>query len=159
MREIDYKNYMFVQTINVPAVMPNPTLNRKLITSLIKKSTEITETIGSKLKEDKLTIQQFNVLRILRGRKGEVASLLDVSKDMIHSNSNTTRVIDKLVTKSLVNREQCPTDRRQIELSITPEGLKLLKSLDHKVEKSEAEITQNLSEKELLQLLELIQKI
>jgi DNA-binding MarR family transcriptional regulator len=139
--------------------MPNPSLNRTLITSIIKKATEITEIIGTALKEDTITIQQFNVLRILRGRKGKVASLLDVSKDMIHSNSNTTRVIDKLVSKSLVNRIQCPTDRRQIELSITNDGLELLKTLDKKVEQAEDKITQGLSDSELSELLELISKL
>jgi DNA-binding MarR family transcriptional regulator len=139
--------------------MPNPSLNRTLITSIIKKATEITEIIGTALKEDTITIQQFNVLRILRGRKGKVASLLDVSKDMIHSNSNTTRVIDKLVGKSLVNRIQCPTDRRQIELSITNDGLELLKTLDKKVEQAEDKITQGLSDSELSELLELISKL
>jgi DNA-binding MarR family transcriptional regulator len=138
--------------------MPLSNFNRTLITSMIKKSTEMTEVIGSSLKEDNLTIQQFNVLRILRGRKGKVASLLDVSKDMIHSNSNTTRVIDKLVTKSYVNRVQCPTDRRQIELSITKNGLEILKKLDIKVEQAERNITKELTESELTNLLALIQK-
>lgn len=155
----DHAIHIFVPTINVTVTMFSSSLNRDLITSLIKKSTEITESIGSVLKEDKLTIQQFNVLRILRGRKGKVASLLDVSKDMIHSNSNTTRVIDKLVTKSLVSREQCPTDRRQIELSITDEGLLLLKTLDKKVEEAESNITKNLKDSEIKELLQLIHKI
>ena len=70
--------------------MNDPALNKTLTTSLVKKATQITEQIGAALKQDNVTIQQFNVLRILRGRKGEVASLQDVSKDMIHSNSNTT---------------------------------------------------------------------
>lgn len=139
--------------------MPSISLNRALITSMIKKSTEMTEIIGATLKEDKLTIQQFNVLRILRGRKGKVASLLDVSKDMIHSNSNTTRVIDKLVTKSYVDRKQCPTDRRQIELSITQEGLEVLKKLDKKVEQAESQITTELTNKELTNLIDLIKKL
>ncbi len=139
--------------------MLDPSLNKSLITSLIKKSTVITETISTVLKEEKLTMQQFNVLRILRGRKGKVASLLDVSKDMIHSNSNTTRVIDKLVTKSYVKRVQCPTDRRQIELSITEDGLGILKKLDKKVEAVEQEITNNFTMVELNQLIALIEKI
>lgn len=139
--------------------MLDPSLNRSLITSLIKKSTGITEIISSVLKEEKLTIQQFNVLRILRGRKGKIASLLDVSKDMIHSNSNTTRVIDKLVAKGFVNRLQCSTDRRQIELTITEDGLNLLSKLDSKVEAAEHEITKNITALELNQLITLIEKI
>lgn len=139
--------------------MENSALNRALITSIIKRGTEFTEAISLTLKQDSLTIQQFNVLRILRGRKGKPASLQDVSKDMIHSNSNTTRVIDKLVDKKMVKRVQSPSDRRQIELTITQEGLELLKSLDAKVENIEHEIIQNLKGNEIIKLAELLQKI
>jgi len=139
--------------------MNDPVLHKTLTTSLVKKATQITEQIGAALKQDNVTIQQFNVLRILRGRKGEVASLQDVSKDMIHSNSNTTRVIDKLITKKFVNRKQCPTDRRQIELTITKKGLELLKTLDSKVEEKEKEIVQNLEKSEIEQLIKLMEKI
>ncbi|PRP66801.1 MarR family winged helix-turn-helix transcriptional regulator [Nonlabens agnitus] len=134
-------------------------LSRKLVTSLIKKGTDMTEAIGSVLKEEKITIQQFNVLRILRGRHGKPASLQDVSKDMLHSNSNTTRVIDKLVLKKLVERIQCPEDRRQIELRITDEGLKLLEKLDTKVDAREKELTDALNASEIESILKLIDKI
>ncbi|KQC33900.1 transcriptional regulator [Nonlabens sp. YIK11] len=134
-------------------------LSRKLVTSLIKKGTDMTEAIGSVLKEEKITIQQFNVLRILRGRHGKPASLQDVSKDMLHSNSNTTRVIDKLVLKKLVERIQCPEDRRQIELRITDEGLKLLEKLDTKVDAREKELTDALNANEIESILKLIDKI
>ncbi|PZX40962.1 DNA-binding MarR family transcriptional regulator [Nonlabens dokdonensis] len=134
-------------------------LSRKLITTLIKKGTEVQEAISLNLKDHGITIQQFNVLRILRGRKGELASLQDVSKNMIHANSNTTRVIDKLVDKELVSRKQCPTDRRQIELNITDEGLKLLKVLDKKVDDVETTLTNDLNNKELNTLIEGLNKI
>jgi len=139
--------------------MDRAALNRKLITTVVKKGTEFTEAVAAALKEEKLTIQQFNVLRILRGRKGEVASLQDVSKDMIHSNSNTTRVIDKLVDKKLVNRVQCPTDRRQIELTITKNGLNLLSSIDKKVEHAEQELLADSSDSEIKRLINLLEKI
>lgn len=134
-------------------------LSRKLITTLIKKGTEVTEAISLNLKEHGITLQQFNVLRILRGRKGKVASLQDVSKNMIHANSNTTRVIDKLVDKKLVGRVQCPTDRRQIELTITDKGLKLLAILDKKVDDAEASLTENLNETEMSLLIHNLDKI
>ncbi len=139
--------------------MERAALNRKLITTVVKKGTEFTEAVASALKQEKLTIQQFNVLRILRGRKGKVASLQDVSKDMIHSNSNTTRVIDKLVDKKLVNRVQCPSDRRQIELTITKEGLELLSSIDKKVERAERELLADSSDADIKRLIDLLEKI
>lgn len=134
-------------------------LSRKLVTTLIKKGTEMTESVNEIVKTEGLTIQQFNVLRILRGRKGEVASLQDVSKQMIHSNSNTTRVIDKLIVKELVLRVQCPKDRRQIELSITKKGLQILDKLDDVIDERESQITHKLETHEINQVLDLLSKI
>ncbi|MEO9954966.1 MarR family transcriptional regulator [Nonlabens sp.] len=134
-------------------------LSRKLITTIIKKGAKVTETISSTVKEQGITLQQFNVLRILRGRKGKAASLQDVSKDMIHANSNTTRVIDKLVDKKYVDRKQCPNDRRQIELTITKKGLDVLAILDDKVNTAEAEITKDLNEDSMTALINELEKI
>lgn len=134
-------------------------LSRKLIITLIKKGTEATEAISNTLKEHGITIQQFNVLRILRGRKGKVASLQDVSKDMIHANSNTTRVIDKLVDKKFVDRVQCPTDRRQIELTITKSGLDILTILDQKVDAVETQLTEQLDDQAIINLIKKLEKI
>ncbi len=134
-------------------------LSRKLTTTIIKKGTDFTDEVSSAIKEQGITLQQFNALRILRGRNGKPASLQDVSKDMIHANSNTTRVIDKLVTKKLVKRVQCPSDRRQIEITITQEGLNLLTILDHQVDEKESEITQNLNDEEKKRLIALLMKL
>lgn len=134
-------------------------LSRKLITIIVKKGTEFTEAISQVVKEKDLTVQQFNVLRILRGRHGKPASLQDVSKDMLHANSNTTRVIDKLVSKGLVQRIQSPSDRRQIELTITDAGLELLKQLDGKVDKKENELVMNLTDKQMSGLIESLNKL
>ncbi|SCX97151.1 DNA-binding transcriptional regulator, MarR family [Nonlabens sp. Hel1_33_55] len=132
---------------------------RKLITRVVKAGTVFTEAISLVVKEEKITMQQFNVLRILRGRKGKPASLQDVSKDMLHSNSNTTRVVDKLVAKELAERIQCKNDRRQIEITITDSGLKLLARLDEKVDHRERELVEALSEKEIKLLIETLSKL
>lgn len=134
-------------------------LSRKLITTIIMKGAKVTETIGSTVKEQGITLQQFNVLRILRGRKGKAASLQDVSRDMIHANSNTTRVIDKLVDKKYVDRIQCPNDRRQIELTITKKGLDVLAILDDKVDTAEARITKELNIDSMTSLINELEKI
>jgi len=145
-----------MRTKNVEVLIP---LSRKLITTIIKKGTQLTESIAQVLKEENITTQQFNVLRILRGRHGEPANLQDVSKDMLHSNSNTTRVVDKLVSKNLVERVQCPGDRRQIELTITEDGLALLSRLDHKVDEIEQSLTAALTEDEIEMLITKLNKL
>jgi DNA-binding MarR family transcriptional regulator len=82
-----------------------------------------------------------------------------VSKDMIHANSNTTRVIDKLVDKKFVDRVQCPTDRRQIELTITKNGMEVLTILDQKVDAAETQLTAQLDEQAIINLIEKLEKI
>ena len=72
------------------------------------------EEFGTSLfKEHDLTHQQYNVLRILRGQKGKPANLSTITERMIDKSSNTTRLIDKLIQKGLVNRQVCEKNRRK----------------------------------------------
>jgi DNA-binding MarR family transcriptional regulator len=78
------------------------------------------------LKQFNLTPPQFNVLRILRGQKGQPMSALAIQERMIHRTSNVTRILEKLVEKKLVTRENKPDNRRMIDVLITDKGLELL---------------------------------
>ena len=82
------------------------------------------------LKPFDLSIQQFNILRILRGQKGNPLSLLEISDRMIDRMSNCSRLVDKLLAKGLAERKTCPQDRRQVEITITSNGLNLLTQVD-----------------------------
>jgi DNA-binding MarR family transcriptional regulator len=84
------------------------------------------------LRPFKITPEQFNVLRILRGSHPKAMKLTDITSRMIDKNSNATRLVEKLRQKSLVKRELCPTNRRQVDISITGKGLNLLKRIDLK---------------------------
>jgi DNA-binding MarR family transcriptional regulator len=80
-----------------------------------------------------ITVQQFNVLRILRGARPEGLCTLTITKRMIEQTPGITRLIDRLVAKHLVVRERSEEDRRQVWCRITPEGLRLLARLDRPV--------------------------
>ncbi len=88
-------------------------------------------------REFDITSQQFNVLRILRGQHPNPIKVSDIADRMLDKNSNTSRLIDKLLLKKLVDRKSCPNDRRAVDVIITEEGLELLKKLDPEVEKWE----------------------
>ena len=75
------------------------------------------------LKPHDLSIEQFNVLRILRGQKGNPLNLQDIQERMVNKMSNTTRLIDKLILKDFVKRTECKMNRRKIEILITNTGL------------------------------------
>ncbi|NNE76908.1 MAG: MarR family transcriptional regulator [Pricia sp.] len=119
----------------------------------------INETISAALKPFDVSVQQFNVLRILRGQKGKPANLSTVNERMVTKMSNTTRLVDKLILKGLVNRIVCPSNRRKVEISLTTEGERLLVKMDTAMQKAETEILKDLSIKELEQLNELFNKI
>ncbi|WP_139958102.1 MarR family winged helix-turn-helix transcriptional regulator [Flavicella sediminum] len=106
-----------------------------------------------------LSTQQFNVLRILRGQKGEPANLCDVQERMISKMSNTTRLIEKLRIKGLLHREQCEENRRKIEIRISKKGLNLLAEIDEEIDKHENKVTEKLSLEELKNLNKLLHKL
>ncbi|MFN8277882.1 MAG: MarR family transcriptional regulator [Chitinophagales bacterium] len=82
------------------------------------------------LKQYGITPEQFNVLRILRGSHPNLMKLGDITSRMLDKNSNATRLVEKLRLKQLVHREICPTNRRQVDITITDAGLKLLEEID-----------------------------
>ncbi len=81
------------------------------------------------LKPFGISQQQYNVLRILRGQYPEPASISLLMDRMLDKNSNASRLVDKLLTKGLVERTVSSIDRRQKEVAITEKGLKLLTSI------------------------------
>jgi DNA-binding MarR family transcriptional regulator len=77
-----------------------------------------------------ITLQQFNVLRILRGAGEEGVPTLEVAERMIEQTPGVTRLLDRLEAKELVRRQRCPKDRRQHLCWITAKGLALLEKID-----------------------------
>jgi DNA-binding MarR family transcriptional regulator len=78
------------------------------------------------LKPFNISIQQYNILRILRGMHPEPATVKLLTERMIDKMSNASRLVEKLKQKDLVCREGCPEDRRRVNISITDKGLELL---------------------------------
>lgn len=110
------------------------------------------------LKPYDLSGEQYNVLRILRGQKGKPANMSVIQERMISKNSNTTRLVDKLVIKELVIRKICPSNKRKMEITITEKGLEILKTLDPSIIEHENSLASNLTTEELEQLNNLLEK-
>lgn len=134
--------------------------NTKLcIITLLKTNSRVLEALGKVLKQHDVSLQQFNVLRILRGQKGEAANLSTVQDRMVNRMSNTTRIVDKLIDKNFVQRSICEKNRRKIELFITEEGRSLLTLLDQLVDEVETQLTDQLNTDEKQNLVSLLNKI
>lgn len=107
-----------------------------------------------------LSLQQFNILRILRGRAGKPATIKLLTERMLDKMSNASRLVDKLKSKELVERQECPTDRRQVDIVITKAGLDLIQRASEAIEQQQQlKASQNITEEEATQLSILLDKL
>ena len=122
----------------------------------IKYTSAYFDSIASKiLKPHNISEQQYNILRILRGAGKEI-NVNTVKERMIQKSPNSTRLMDKLCDKNLINRIRCESDRRVVHIEISKEGLDLLDKIDLK----ELNVyMSSLSEKEAKTLNKLLDKI
>lgn len=103
---------------------------QRLLINIMFTGNQFTLLSSRMLKQFSLTTQQFNVLRILRGQKGNPISVKDMHGRMLDSSSNVSRLVDKLLAKNLITRITCLNDRRKVELTIPKKGLQLLSEID-----------------------------
>lgn len=135
-------------------------LSKKTVVNLLYTGNYVSFRLNDCLRPYGITLQQFNVLRILRGQKGKPLNLFDIQERMINKNSNSSRLIDKLVAKKHVKRILDSDNRRKIKVSITKDGLEFLSGLDIIIDQQEEKrIVENLNKKELEQLNKLLEKI
>ena len=78
-----------------------------------------------------ITPQQYNILRILRGSK-QPLSTLQIRERMLDKMSDTSRIVERLQKKNLVEKKICPGDKRLVDVVISKKGLTLLEKLDQK---------------------------
>ncbi|WP_316932930.1 MarR family winged helix-turn-helix transcriptional regulator [Aquimarina atlantica] len=115
--------------------------------------------INIKLKAFDISLQQFNVLRILKGQKDKPANLSTIQERMVTKMSNTTRLVDKLINKGYVKRIICESNRRKVEITITEQGKKFLDKVSPIMDEFENRVTSNFSTEDLIQLNELLNKL
>lgn len=133
--------------------------SKRAVLNLMYTQKLLSDQVQGILKPFDISSEQFNVLRILRGQKGNPANMNLIQERMIAKTSNTTRLVDKLLAKELVTRKVCPANRRKIEVGITQKGLGLLLELDPLVESHEMSLMGHLSTQELETLNRLLDKL
>ena len=109
-------------------------------------------------KQFALASPQFNILRILRGQHPQPATVALLIERMLDKTSNASRIVDRLEEKKLVTRTVCPSNRRAVDIRITPSGLALLNQVDASGV-LQAAAHASLSEAEARQLNELLNKM
>ncbi len=110
------------------------------------------------LKEFDITQEQYNVLRILKGKHPQCMCVKDIAGRMIERSSNVPRIADRLVAKKLVKRFQSEHDKRETSILLTVKGLAWLESVTAKIKGQSGNIL-TLTESEAKQLNLLLEKI
>jgi len=129
------------------------------IIQVIKAGHWITDSVSAQLKPHGVSEPQYNVLRVLNAAKDQPLTVEQISQQMVQRSSNVTRIIDKLVDKGLVSRQECTTNRRKMDIGITAAGMNFLAQLDKQVEAFHDPLLNKLSKEELITLARLIQKL
>jgi DNA-binding MarR family transcriptional regulator len=120
---------------------------------LVRTADALRRYMGGRLEAAGLTVQQYNVLRILRGAGPEGLPTLEIAERMIEQTPGITRLVDRLESKGLVSRERCPSDRRQVTCRITRGGLALLTKLDPVIDAADELIGREVGDTELKHLI------
>src|SRR5437868_9862820 len=109
---------------------PFPSVAHEAIVALMRTTDLVRRHIAAVVEPHGITLQQFNVLRILRGAGADGLPTLEVADRMIEQTPGVTRLLDRMEAKELVRRQRCPKDRRQHLCWITAKGLAILERLD-----------------------------
>lgn len=105
----------------------------KAIVNLLYTHSYIVSKQSSLFKPFGLSPEQYNVLRILRGQNGNPITVSSIQERMLNKMSNASRLVEKLKQKKFVVRNECPTDRRQVDILITEKGTEVLNQLEEEI--------------------------
>ncbi len=109
-------------------------------------------------KKEDITLQQYNILRILRGSRPNPLSTLQIRERMMDRMSDTSRIVDRMIVKGIVSKTIREEDNRLVDVRITEKGLKLLSKLDG-IEDNLSNFLDSVSENEAIKLSDLLDKL
>ncbi|HET8921706.1 MAG TPA: MarR family transcriptional regulator [Candidatus Acidoferrum sp.] len=110
---------------------PTAPLEERLFLAILKTADALGQEAEQLVRSAGLTGTQYNVLRILRGARPTGLACRSIGERMISHDPDMTRLLDRLEKRGLITRERQKDDRRVVKTHITPEGLEVLKPLDH----------------------------
>lgn len=143
----------------VVSIETTPQLDKDAILALLKATDRARRSFTGILQPWGLTMQQYNVLRILRGAAPEALPTLEIARRMIEKTPGASRLLDRLEDQGLVRRERSREDRRRVLCSPTERALKILAELDDPIARADSECLARLSEREKRQLQDLTSRI
>ena len=130
---------------------------QKMGINIIYTANWLNERIAQILNSEKITQQQYNILRILRGSEKPL-STLKIRERMLDKMSDTSRIVDRLITKELVEKSACIKDKRLVDVTLSKKGLLLLEKLDNFNDQIDA-ILKGINEKEASTINQILDKL
>ena len=130
---------------------------QKMGINIIYTANWLNEKMGQILSTEDITQQQYNILRILRGSECPL-STLKIRERMLDKMSDTSRIVDRLIVKGLVEKTACIKDKRLVDITVTKKGLQLLEKLDALNEQIDS-ILKGVSEKEAHTMNQILDKL
>lgn len=130
----------------------------RVFVNLLYTQTWLQNKLRSVLDDYDITYQQYNVLKILQESHPKPLCGMDIKELMLDKNPDVTRLCDRLETKGYLVRKNNQLNRRQVHITITPEGLELLETVEPVLQERLASLS-GLSESDSLQLSDLLDKM
>lgn len=127
--------------------------------SLLRAADAFRRSLTAVVEPHGITMQQYNVLRILRGAGERGLPTLAVGERMIERTPGVTRLLDRLEKDGLVDRTRCAEDRRRVYARITPEGLAILERIDGPLAEAEDRVFQGFDADALHDLVHLLERV
>jgi DNA-binding MarR family transcriptional regulator len=137
---------------------PFGSLAEEALLNVHRTASKLAMSFGVALKPYGLTETQYNVLRILRGAGQDGISCQEIGARLITREPDLTRLLERMKRRGLIARVRSSQDRRVVVNRISPQGLELLSILDAEARRIPKQALGHLSDKELLQLIDLLEK-
>lgn len=131
--------------------------SHKTLVNILYTSNWILERLKEFLADEDITHQQYNILRILNNSETPL-STLKIREQMLDKMSDTSRIVERLLKKELVNKQVCTTDKRLVDVTISEKGLTLLQRLEKKTDELDS-ITSHLNTEDIDIVNQLLDKI
>ena len=138
---------------------PFPSKTAEGVVALLRTTDVLRRVLSEVVGARGITLQQYNVLRILRGAGAGGLPTLEIGERMIEQSPGVTRLLDRLEAKALVRRERCPTDRRQVTCRISADGLAVLASLEKPLERASGALLGRLGDSRTSELVHLLDEV
>ena len=130
---------------------------QKMGINIIYTANWLNEKMGQILSTEDITQQQYNILRILRGSDVPL-STLKIRERMLDKMSDTSRIVDRLIVKGLVEKTACLKDKRLVDITVSKKGLQLLEKLDSLNDHIDS-VLKGVSEKEAQAMNQILDKL